>query len=116
MEKVDRLTRSALLPSLRGRLNKSDLNPHAQGRIVASVHDAGDVCRIVIADSGPGIPPEIREKIFTPFFTTKSRGTGLGLPTVKRLIDAHRGRITIECPPAGGTHVAIDLPRTWSHS
>jgi two-component system, LuxR family, sensor kinase FixL len=87
-----------------------------QGRIVASVQDAGDVCRIVIADSGPGIPPEIRDKIFTPFFTTKSRGTGLGLPTVKRLIDAHRGRITIECPPSGGTHVAIELPRTWSHS
>ena len=87
-----------------------------EGRIVVRVQDAGDLCRIVIADSGPGIPPEIREKIFTPFFTTKARGTGLGLPTVKRLIDAHRGRITIDCPPGGGTHVAIDLPRTWSHS
>lgn len=87
-----------------------------QGRIVASVQDAGDVCRIVIADNGPGIPAEIREKVFTPFFTTKSRGTGLGLPTVKRLIDAHRGRIAIDCPPTGGTHVAIDLPRTWSVS
>ena len=86
------------------------------GRIVASVHDSDDVCRIVIADDGPGIAAEIREKIFTPFFTTKSRGSGLGLPTVKRLIEAHRGRITIECPPTGGTHVAIDLPRTWSHS
>ena len=86
------------------------------GRIVASVRDSDDVCRIVIADDGPGIPADIREKIFTPFFTTKARGTGLGLPTVKRLIEAHRGRITIECPPAGGTRVAVDLPRTWSHS
>ena len=46
----------------------------------------------------------IREKIFTPFFTTKSRGTGLGLPTAKRLIEAHAGtRCAIDCPPAGGT-------------
>jgi signal transduction histidine kinase len=86
-----------------------------KGRIAARVEQAGDVCRIVLTDNGPGIPADIRDKVFTPFFTTKARGTGLGLPTVKRLIDAHHGRITIECPPNAGTHVAVELPR-WIQS
>ena len=64
--------------------------------------------------AGPGIPPEIRDKIFTPFFTTKSRGSGLGLPTAKRLIEAHNGQITIDCPPAGGTTVTVRLPASAS--
>ena len=50
---------------------------------------------------GPGIPPEVREKVFTPFFTTKTRGSGLGLPTCRRLIEAHRGTLAIDCPPQG---------------
>jgi two-component system sensor kinase FixL len=70
----------------------------------------GATCQITFMDDGPGIPPDIREKIFTPFFTTKSRGSGLGLPTAKRLIDAHSGQITVECPPVGGTQVVIRLP------
>ena len=44
------------------------------------------------------------------FFTTKSRGSGLGLPTAKRFVDAHRGRIGIECPPGAGTIVTSELP------
>jgi two-component system, NtrC family, nitrogen regulation sensor histidine kinase GlnL len=63
-----------------------------------------------VKDNGPGIVPDIREKIFTPFFTTKSRGSGLGLPTAKRLVEAHRGTIDIECPPDGGTVVTVQLP------
>lgn len=68
-------------------------------------------CRIAIADTGPGIPPEIRDRIFAPFFTTKSRGTGLGLSTAKRLVDAHHGRISVDCPAGGGTVVTVELPR-----
>jgi signal transduction histidine kinase len=71
-------------------------------------------CRIAFADNGPGIPAEIRDKIFTPFFTTKSRGSGLGLPTAKRLIEAQNGDISIECPAEGGTTVTIRLPTTAS--
>lgn len=50
------------------------------------------------------------QEIFTPFFTTKSRGSGLGLPTVKRFVEAHDGQITVDCPPAGGTTIVIRLP------
>lgn len=69
---------------------------------------------IRITDAGPGIPPDVREKLFRPFFTTKARGTGLGLSTAKRLVEAHAGTITIECPPEGGTIVTIELPATSS--
>jgi two-component system, LuxR family, sensor kinase FixL len=81
-----------------------------RGSIRVSVSAAAGTCQIAFADSGPGIPAEIRDKMFTPFFTTKSRGTGLGLPTAKRLVEAHAGSIRIESPHAGGTTVTIQLP------
>jgi PAS domain S-box-containing protein len=81
-----------------------------RGRIRVSLTSIDGVCEITFNDSGPGIPAAVREKIFTPFFTTKARGTGLGLPTAKRLIEAHSGTIRIECPPEGGTLVTVQLP------
>jgi signal transduction histidine kinase len=81
-----------------------------KGRIRVSIVASDVACEVRFVDAGPGIPPDIRQKIFTPFFTTKSRGTGLGLPTAKRLVEAHRGTIHVECPPAGGTTVTIQLP------
>jgi PAS domain S-box-containing protein len=81
-----------------------------KGRIRVAVEPLDTRCQIAFIDGGPGIPPEIRDKIFTPFFTTKSRGSGLGLPTAKRLIEAHNGQIAIDCPPTGGTTVVIRLP------
>jgi two-component system sensor histidine kinase AtoS len=77
-------------------------------QVFVEAHD--QQCRIVFRDTGPGIPADIRDKIFTPFFTTKSRGSGLGLPTAKRLVEAHGGTITVACPPEGGTTVTIQLP------
>jgi len=81
-----------------------------KGRIRVAVEVADTTCQIAFVDGGPGIPPDVREKIFTPFFTTKSRGSGLGLPTVKRLVEAHNGQVAVDCPPAGGTTVLIRLP------
>ena len=75
-----------------------------------TVTAASTACQVAFVDSGPGISADIREKIFTPFFTTKSRGTGLGLPTVKRLVEAHKGQVLLDCPPAGGTTVVVELP------
>jgi two-component system sensor kinase FixL len=81
-----------------------------EGRIRVTVRPAGLSCQVSIVDTGPGIPPDLREKIFMPFFTTKSRGSGLGLPTAKRLVEAHNGQIVIDCPPAGGTAITLSLP------
>jgi len=83
---------------------------HGQGTIRVQVSAAHHACRIAVSDQGPGIPADVRDKIFTPFFTTKRRGTGLGLPTAKRFIEAHDGRITVDCPPSGGTTVTVQLP------
>jgi signal transduction histidine kinase len=83
---------------------------HGRGTIRVSLSSIEEGCQIAFSDTGPGIPPEVREKIFTPFFTTKVRGSGLGLPTAKRLVEAHCGQISIACPPDGGTTVTIHLP------
>jgi len=81
-----------------------------RGTIQVSLGLIGDSCELAFMDEGPGIPSEVREKIFTPFFTTKSRGSGLGLPTAKRIVEAHQGTISIACPPSGGTTVTVELP------
>jgi signal transduction histidine kinase len=81
-----------------------------QGRIDVAIAWADSTCQIAFTDEGPGIPAEIRDRIFTAFFTTKSRGSGLGLATAKRLVEAHQGAIQVECPPTGGTRVTVRLP------
>jgi signal transduction histidine kinase len=65
---------------------------------------------IVVEDTGPGISPEILPKIFEPLFTTKSFGTGLGLPTVKQIVEQHGGSISVESEIGVGTRAHIRLP------
>lgn len=69
-----------------------------------------DQVRISISDNGLGIPQEQQEKIFEPRFTTKSRGMGLGLALVKRIIDNHQGHIELESVPQQGTSFHLILP------
>lgn len=66
----------------------------------------------VIADTGPGIPPEIQAKIFDPFFTTKGpgKGTGLGLSICHSIVEEHHGQISVESEPGKGTRVHVYLP------
>lgn len=67
-------------------------------------------CQIVISDTGLGIHNKDLRKIFDPFFTTKAGGTGLGLAIVHRIIDDHRGSITVDSEPGKGTQFKIRLP------
>jgi len=80
------------------------------GRIVVTSRKSGDVATIEVRDTGPGIPPEIRNQVFDPFFTTKSRGGGLGLPIARRTAELHGGSLALECPDGGGTVVTLQLP------
>ncbi|GAB4481451.1 MAG: hypothetical protein OHK0031_03370 [Anaerolineales bacterium] len=64
---------------------------------------------VSVSDTGPGIPSELREKVFEPFFTTSPQGTGLGLAITKRIVLAHKGRIEVESFP-GGTIFKVFLP------
>ena len=64
-----------------------------------------------VSDEGLGIPEDALEKLFTPFFTTKEDGTGLGLATSKKIIEAHGGQIRVDSSPRKGTTFYVDLPR-----
>jgi len=63
-----------------------------------------------ISDSGSGMPQEVLDKIFTPFFTTKEGGTGLGMATIKKIVEAHQGEIMVTSEVGKGTEVEIRLP------
>jgi signal transduction histidine kinase len=70
----------------------------------------GQGSRVTIEDTGDGIDPDRVKKLFNPFFTTKEKGSGLGLPIVKSIIESHQGGIKIESRPGHGTAVTIELP------
>ncbi|MEQ1727109.1 MAG: ATP-binding protein, partial [Vicinamibacterales bacterium] len=83
-----------------------------RGRIVIeTAHDESNhLVRVVIADNGPGIPPEEREKLFLPYYSTKRRGSGLGLAIVRRIIAEHGGTIDASDNEPAGTRFTIELP------
>ena len=81
-----------------------------RGTITVTLAADSDWHHVTIADTGPGIPQEIRANLFRPFKTTKARGTGLGMATAKRLIELHGGHLEVTSPDQGGTVIAIHLP------
>ena len=69
-----------------------------------------------VIDDGPGIAPHMSDRIFNPFFTTKVQGSGLGLPIVRKIVDAHGGRIDLSSTPGQGTRFRVTLPVSSSAS
>jgi signal transduction histidine kinase len=65
---------------------------------------------LCVQDSGPGIPDDVRDRIFNPFFTTRTTGTGLGLAIVHRIVDAHGGHIQIDNVKPHGARIELCLP------
>jgi signal transduction histidine kinase len=65
---------------------------------------------LVVSDDGPGIPSDIVDRVFNPFFTTKPQGSGLGLAIVRKIVDAHDGRIDVRTSAAQGTTFTVSLP------
>ncbi|MBI5631050.1 MAG: HAMP domain-containing protein [Elusimicrobia bacterium] len=86
----------------------------ASGRVAVRTRlseEGGAAAAVIeIADSGPGIPQDVLDKIFTPFFTTKARGTGLGLAVVRKVVDRHNGRVDVESVVGRGTVFRLFLP------
>jgi len=82
-------------------------------RVSTEVVEERWVC-VRVADTGPGIPPDIVEKIFAPFFTTKARGTGLGLAVVRKVVDRHQGKVSVETLAGKGTAFKVYLPLSSS--
>lgn len=84
-------------------------------RVATGEDEHGHRClRVHVTDTGPGIDEETRSKIFRPYFTTRSGGTGLGLPTARRIIEAHHGQLELHSEPGKGSDFVIVLP--WAHA
>ena len=80
-------------------------------RLDASIDEAGRQVRVQVVDNGPGIEPGLRERVFRPFYTTRARGTGLGLALVQKIVVTHNGRIQAVPGPGGrGTAMQVTLP------
>lgn len=104
--------RQVFLNLIRNGLEAMEGQPQGEVRIRVSTTsaDGADAFQIDIADTGPGVAPEARTKLFQPFMTTKRHGTGLGLPTAAKLIEAHGGHIGCVAEPDGGACFRIVLP------
>jgi len=79
-------------------------------------HAATKTVVVDVADNGPGVPPDLTDRIFNPFFTTKPQGSGLGLAIVRKIVDAHDGRIDVSSNAETGTRFRITLPITSASS
>lgn len=78
--------------------------------IDGSVDRPRGTCRMTVSDNGPGIREGDRERVFQPFFTTRSRGTGLGLALVQKIVVTHNGRVAVASSAAGGASIEMTFP------
>lgn len=84
------------------------------GSIDMRISSADRKVVLEIIDTGSGMTPEVMGKAFEPFYTTRAKGTGLGLPICKRIVEVHGGTIEMESEPGKGTRVTVTLPQIWS--
>ena len=96
----------------RGRVDISAriANASADGALLPDGHQPVPSIVVDVADDGPGMPADVAEKIFNPFFTTKAQGSGLGLAIVRKIVDAHEGRIDMTTADGRGTRFRVTLP------
>ena len=80
------------------------------GRLSVRLRKSAGQADLEISDTGPGIPPQFREKVFNLYFTTKQNGTGIGLAMTYRAVQLHDGSIEIGDAPGGGAAFYIRLP------
>jgi signal transduction histidine kinase len=84
------------------------------GTLSVSAARDGDRVRVDVRDTGPGIQPEYLPRLFDPFFTTRANGSGLGLYSVKRIVEEHHGEIKIQSKLGRGTCFSLWLPTAES--
>ncbi len=102
--------RDGLLGALMNLASNALTHGEPRVRLQVTLEQVGRMLEIQVSDNGSGIPEDIRERVFDPFFTTRSDGTGLGLAVVHAVVLAHEGRISIVPSPLGGAAFKISLP------
>jgi len=90
-------------------VNGVDAMPEG-GRLRIQVRQAGGECLVVVDDEGPGIPPEIQDKIFNLYFSTKGKGSGIGLAIAFRVVQLHNGTIDFTSEPGRGATFRLRFP------
>ncbi len=105
------LVRNAVQAIRDARHAKGDGPERARGRVIVSARVDGEGAAIVVEDDGPGIPVDRRDRVFDPYFTTKTDGTGLGLAIVKKIVVEHGGTVGVESSTRlGGALFIVRLP------
>lgn len=104
------LLQQVLLNLVRNGMDAMAATPPAERRLDVSVTRAGAAVTVAVADRGCGLSPEVRDRMFQPFFTTKAGGMGMGLHICRSIMETHGGRVWAEPNPGGGTVFAFSLP------
>jgi two-component system sensor kinase FixL len=99
-----------LLNLVRNAVEAMQSSARQELAITAWEEPGGGMVELCLADSGPGLSPEVRAKLFQPFVTTKPEGMGVGLSICRSIVEAHGGRIWVADRPGGGTEFHLTLP------
>ena len=101
---ADRIQIQQVLVNLIRNAMESMIEAGKERRLeIASAAGAGDVVEVSVADTGPGLAPEVASHLFQPFVTTKRKGMGLGLSICRTIVESHGGKIWVDDRPGGGT-------------
>jgi len=92
-------------------VNAQQAMAEAGGELLVETRGREQDVEIRITDTGPGIPPDLHEKIFRPWFSTKEGGTGLGLPTTRRIVEELGGEMRLQSEVGRGTRFTLSVPR-----
>ena len=82
----------------------------AGGEVRLEARSDGGQIELSVTDSGPGVPADLRGRVFEPFFTTRAAGIGLGLAIARQIVEAHGGTIQVEQSTSGGARFSVTLP------
>jgi signal transduction histidine kinase len=97
---------------LHNAVEAANAAPSRQPVIVRLRELDGGELELVVADRGPGVSPEVRERLFQPFATGRAEGVGLGLALTHRIVTLHGGRLVLRDRAGGGTEAVLSLPKS----
>jgi len=118
MELDERLVKQAILNLFLNAIQAMETTRGGEGeetaptrrQLVVRTRLEGEAARVDVIDSGPGIPPEIQERVWEVYFSARKTGSGLGLPTARRIAEEHGGSLRFETDPGKGTDFVLRLP------